>query len=41
MDVQHLQAYALVGAEQGYISIGKLIDNDVELDLHFQPIKIK
>ena len=45
-DMQNVQqAYGLVNlgydGEIGYISIEELIKNDVELDLHFQPTKIK
>ena len=42
---KQLQAYGLVnlgyGAELGYISIDELIGDGVEIDLYFQPTKIK
>ena len=45
MEDKQLQAYGLVnlgyGVELGYISIDELINMDVELDLHFSPMKIK
>ena len=45
MQDEQLQAYGLVnlgyGAELVYISIEELIGNNVEMDLYFEPMKIK
>jgi len=42
---EQLQAYGLAdlgyGAELGYISIKELIDNNLEIDLHFNPKPLK
>lgn len=44
MEIDQLQAYGLADLgcpETGYISIEELIDNGVELDLHFEPKPLK
>lgn len=45
MDTYQIQAFGFAnlgyGAELGYISIKEIIQNNCELDLHFQPITVE